>query len=44
MRPPTKKKTGGKEESNITNLDIQVNQGNLEQLSYYVCFDQPDLI
>ena len=37
-------KTGGKEEPNITNLDIQFNQGNLEQLSYYVCFNQPDLI
>jgi hypothetical protein len=37
-------KTGGKEEPNITNLDIQFNQGNLEQLSYYVYFNQPDLI
>ena len=37
-------KTGGKEEPNMTNLDIQFNQGNLEQLSYYVYFNQPDLI
>jgi hypothetical protein len=37
-------KTGGKEEPNITNLEIQFNQGNLEQLSYYVYFNQPDLI
>jgi len=43
MRPPTKK-TGGKEEPNIINLDIQFNQRNLEQLSYYACFNQPDLI